>query len=98
MSSEISAFEKVIKKEAFTKSEDRDRFLAFMFLQSKYPDLTYWSMDGYSCDALADYTKMLVWRDSVLIDWNTKKVIKGLKNFHKCTMTEIIDIWENIYE
>lgn len=93
---EQSIFERVVIHEAFSEAGDKGRFLAYMFLRTKHPNLTYWSRDGYSCDALADYTKMLVWRDDVLVDWKTKEVIKEMKYFFECSMTEIIDIWESV--
>lgn len=94
-----SVFEKVVLYEAFSTHTDRNQFLAFMFLKKKYPELTYWSHNGYDCDALANYTINIVWNRNEIIDWRTKEKIRTTnKSFYDCSMTEIIDIWTDIEE
>lgn len=74
--------------------EDKERWLAYLVLKEKYPALTYWSHDGYSCDALADYSKNLVWHDSEIVDWTTKQTISRTeKRFTSYTTSEICDVW-----
>lgn len=77
---------------------DRDspQWLAFLVLNKKYANLTYWSMDGYHCDALADYTKDLVWRDKEIIQWSTKEKIKEVPDFNYTNTVDIVSIWMEI--
>lgn len=76
---------------------DSNQFTAYLILSRKYPNLTYWSMDGYSCDALADYDKNIVWETDRIIDWSTKEVIgKTPKPFWDCTTPEIVDVWMRV--
>lgn len=76
---------------------DSNQFTAYLILQQKYPHLTYWSIDGYSCDALADYDKNIVWETDRIIDWSTKEVIgKTPKPFWDCTTPEIVDVWVRV--
>ena len=77
--------------------EDKGRWLAYLILKEKYPALTYWSHDGYSCDALADYSKNLVWHDWYIVDWTTKGAIIRTENrFTSCTTPEICDVWMRV--
>lgn len=87
-------FKKHIIENALFPSPDSDRFVAYIILTSKYPELTYWSWDGYSCDALADYSKGLVWRDSEVIDWQTRQIVATtVKSFWDCSTEEILATW-----
>ena len=77
--------------------QDSEQFKAYLILLYKYPKLTYWSMDGYSCDALADYEKNLVWEKDNIVDWSTKEVLsKTPKTFWDCTTSEIVDVWMKV--
>ena len=90
-------FKQHVLENTVTPSQDSSQFLAYIILLQKYPKLTYWSMDGYSCDALADYDKNIVWNRDEVIDWSTKEVIaKTPKCFWKCTTPEIVDIWMRV--
>lgn len=91
------AFKKVMMWETYSPHTDRERFLAFMLLKQKYPKLTYWSHNGYDCDALADYSFQVVWDKQEIIDWETKNTFKTTeKSFFDCTMTEIVDTWVEV--
>jgi hypothetical protein len=90
-------FKQHILEQSLFPSQDSDQFTAYLILKYKYPKLTYWSMDGYSCDALADYDKNIVWNREDIIDWSTKEVMaKTPKCFWKCTTPEIVDIWMRV--
>lgn len=87
-------FKQHILENTLFPQPDSSQFTAYLILKQKYPALTYWSMDGYSCDALADYDKNLVWDRESIIDWSTKEVIgKTAKSFWKCSTPEIVDVW-----
>ena len=61
-------FKQHILENTLFPQPDSNQFTAYLILKQKYPALTYWSMDGYSCDALADYDKNLVWDRESIID------------------------------
>lgn len=80
-----------------TVTPNSNQFLAYIILLQKYPNLTYWTIDGYDCDFLTDYEKNIVWNRDEVIDWSTKEVIaKTPKCFWKCTTAEIVDIWMRV--
>lgn len=96
---DYQSFHKVLIHETFTKGDDREVFLAFMFLKEKYPSLTYQSYDGYTCTALVDYDKKLLWdRDLITNTDSGEVVIKVEKDIWKCSMTEIVDRWVGLVE
>lgn len=87
-------FKKHMMEQALLPSQDTEQFTAYLILSQKYKNLTYWSMDGYSCDALADYSIGLVWNRKDVIDWKTKEVVyKTNKSFWDCTTKEIVKVW-----
>lgn len=86
-----------VLQQTFTPEHDSTQFLAYILLSQKYPNLTYWSMDGYSCDALADYNKDIVWDKHSVYEWTTKKpLLTTDKRFWDCTTQEIIDVWTRV--
>lgn len=87
-------FKKHILENTILPGPDSQQFMAYIILQQKYPHLTYWSWDGYSCDALADYSKGIVWKDNEVIDWMTRQVVAHTtKSFWDCSTTEIVNTW-----
>lgn len=87
-------FKEHILRSVMFPEQDSEQWIAYLILKQKYPSLTYWSMDGYSCDALADYDKGLVWKDNTLIDWESKQTIEHTtKMFWDCTTEEIVNTW-----
>ena len=87
-------FKQHILENALFPQQDSQQYIAYLTLLYKYPALTYWSMDGYSCDALADYSKGLLWERDNITDWSTKEVIyKTVKPFWECTTSEIVCEW-----
>ena len=87
-------FKQHILENTMLPGNDGQLWVAYIILSQKYPELTYWSWDGYSCDALADYSINLVWRDKEIIDWTTKQVIAITeKNFWETDTTSIVNTW-----
>ena len=87
-------FKEHILRSVMFPEQDSEQWIAYLILKQKYPSLTYWSMDGYSCDALADYSKGIVWKDDTLIDWESKQTIEHTtKRFWDCTTEEIVNTW-----
>lgn len=84
----------LVANSLFTE-DDSEQFLAFIVLKHFYPNMTYWSQDGYTVSAFADYTKDLVWRDSELIEWSTKNVLNPMPDFHSVGRAEAVQIWVN---
>ncbi len=85
---------KHILESTITPGMDGQQFMAYIILSQKYPNLTYWSWDGYHCHALADYSINLVWKDKEVIDWTTKEVIATTdKNFWESDTTTIVQTW-----
>lgn len=90
-------FKKHILENTLLPQPDSQQFMAYIILSQKYPNLTYWSMDGYSCDALADYSIGVVWNREDVIDWKTKEVMfKTGKSFWDSTVQEIINVWTRV--
>lgn len=87
-------FKKHIIENLLFPAPDSEQWVAYLVLKEKYTELTYWSHDGYSCDALVDYSKGLVWRDKEIIDWETKQIIAtSEKSFCKTRTEDIISTW-----
>ncbi len=88
---------KHIFEQMFLPEKDSNQFLAYILLRQKYPSLTYWSVDGYSCDALADYERDIIWDRCSVYEWTTKKILFTTdKQFWDCTAQEIIDVWTRV--
>lgn len=73
--------------------DDSEQFLSFIVLKHFYPNLTYWSWNGYSVSAFADYSKDLVWRDNQLVKWSTKEIINEMPDFHKSNRPALTQAW-----
>jgi len=87
-------FKQQIIQSVMFPEQDSEQWVAYLILKQKYHNLTYWSMDGYSCDALADYSKGTVWKDDELIDWVSRQTIAHTtKRFWDCTTEEIVNTW-----
>lgn len=82
-------FKQHVLENTITPCQDSPQFLAYIILLQKYPNLTYWSMDGYSCDALADYDKNIVWNRDEVIDWSTKEVMKAFIALHRLILKRL---------
>jgi len=81
-------------QQALFPDTDSEQWLAYLTLKEVYPELTYWSYDAYHCQALADYSKGIVWDRDKVIDWHTKEVLLTTdKMFWECTRAEICKVW-----
>lgn len=90
-------FKRHILEQNIMPSSDSHQYVAYLILSEKYHNLTYWSMDGWSCDALADYSVGLVWNRHEVVDWESKEVILTTeKSFWESTTQEIIKTWMKV--
>lgn len=84
-------------QQSILPTPDKEQWLAFLTLKQRYKQLTWLSMDGYSCDGIADYSKNLYWQDRRILDWTDKSVIKETeKKFWEYTTSEICSIWMQV--
>lgn len=91
-----TTFEKHIINEAYTPSVDNQAWVAYLVLHQQYPKLTYWSRDGYHVHALADYSKDIVWRDTEIIKWSTKEILKSVPDFNTSPTHIITNTWQQV--
>ena len=76
---------------------DKELWTAFLVLKHRYPELTYWSWDGYHCHALADYSINLVWKEDTVLDWTTKEtILTTSKKIWDYSTSEVCSIWMRV--
>lgn len=78
-------------------SEDSEQWVAYVVLKQRYPNLSYWSYDSWSCHALIDAKSLIIWDGTKVYNFETKEVIEITeKAFNHSTSREIIDVWTRI--
>ena len=80
---------------------DKEGWLAYMQLLVFHPNIKYTSMDGYSCDGIADYTKDASWIGKQIVKWSTwhkERVIlhESDKEFWNLSTEEIVKTWNSV--
>lgn len=77
---------------------DSELWVAYIILLEKYPNIGYWSYDGYHAHALCDYSlnTPYVWKGNSIINWNTKEVDYLTFDLESLTSREIIKIWNDV--
>lgn len=75
-------------------SQDSEQWLASLCLRNLFPSTTYWSMDGYHVHALVDYDMNILWEGDEITTTDRSELIRGVKNFYKCTAHEIVLEWK----
>lgn len=80
---------------------DKEGWLAYLQLRIFHPNMTYTSMDGYSCDGIADYTKDVSWIGKQIVKWSTwhkERVIlhESDKEFWNLSTEEIVKTWNSV--
>lgn len=96
MSCEI--FKKHMVDQHTSPDTDSDLWVAYIILLEKYPNLSYWSYDGYHAHALCDYSLKTpyVWKGSSIINWETKETDYLTFDIESLTSREIIKIWSEV--
>lgn len=82
-------------------STDKEAWLAYLQLRVFYPNITYISMDGYSCDGIADYTRDASWIGNQIVKWSTwhKDLVvlhTSEKEFWDMSTGEIVNTWNSV--
>lgn len=71
-------------------SRDSNLWLSYLVLREIYPDLTYWSYDGYHVDALVDYSRNILWDCSKITSVDRCIVNKEVINLYYASTEYIV--------
>ena len=88
-------------KQLLSPEKDRQQWIAFQHLRVLYPELVYTSIDGYTCDGIADYYRDLSWIHKNIYVWSTWNkdntvIYKGDKDFWDMNSDEIFNVWISV--
>lgn len=83
---------------------DKEGWLAYLQLRVFHPSITYTSMDGYSCDGIADYTKDASWIGKQIVKWSTWNswykdgivLHTSEKDFWDMSTEDIVKTWNSV--
>lgn len=89
----IDHFKNHMIAEAYQASADHNAWVAYLVLLERFPNLTYWSWDGYHVHGLADYSADVVWRDNLIIRWSDKKEVAIVEDFYTASTNTITNTW-----
>ena len=82
-------------------STDKEAWLAYLQLRVFYPNITYTSMDGYSCDGIADYSRDVSWIGKQIVKWSTWHkdsvvLYTSEKDFWDMGTSDIVTTWNSV--
>lgn len=65
-------------------SSDKELWLSYLVLKSKYPNITYWSYDGFHVDAIVDYEIKLILvqhakEQAAIYEWTGLDYLNGIR-------------------
>lgn len=86
-------------------SSDKELWLSYLVLKSKYPNITYWSFDGFHVDAIVDYEMKLIlaqrgkeqatiYEWTGLFEWEEVRAVYSFnKDLYKLCSSEVVNYW-----
>jgi len=89
-------------------SSDKELWLSYLVLKSKYPNITYWSYDGFHVYAIVDYEMKLIlaqrgneqaaiYEWTGLFEWEKVRVVHSFdEDLYKLCSSEIVNCWMGI--
>lgn len=99
MTSQIEYLGSHMVEQLLFPSQDKQLWLAVMALRTKYPNVSYWSFDGYHAQALCDYSlpTPMVWCDNRVRSWYNGDygdvILETPKHILDMQTDEICNIW-----